>query len=225
MKGRFDQNYTDKGYRLNYIKPGPFPYLSKQVFQFKIELEGISPLIWRRIQVSPLSNFWDLHVAIQDAMGWTDHHLHHFEIRRKGHSETDHIGIPDFDRTGDLKEVYPGWEIPVDQYFAELGMEARYRYDYGDDWVHRVRLEGFMYREKGVKYPICLHGERSCPPEDCGGVYGYQNLLRVLSDPEDEEYESTRTWVGKNWDPETFHPELLVFDNPHKRWVNAFLKP
>lgn len=225
MKGRFDKNYTDKGYRLNYIKPGPFPYLSKQVFQFKIELEGISPTIWRRIQVLPLSNFWDLHVAIQDVMGWTDHHLHHFEIRKKGKREADHLGIPDFDRIVDLKEVYPDWEIPIYQYFAELGMEAWYRYDYGDDWVHRVKLEGFIYREKGVKYPVCIQGERACPPEDSGGVDGYQNLLRILADPKNEEYESTKTWVGKKWEPETFHPDQVVFDNPYKRWVSAFLKP
>lgn len=223
MKGRFDKNYTDKGYRLHYAKPELFPYLSKQVFQIKIELEGILPTIWRRIQVLPLGNFWDLHVAIQDAMGWTDQHLHHFEIRRKGHRETDHIGIPDFDRIGELQEVYPGWEIPLHQYFSDLGMEARYLYDYGDGWVHRIRLEGFMFREKGVKYPVCIQGERACPPEDCGGVGGYQDLLRILADPKDDEYDSTKTWIGENWKPEVFNPDQVVFDNPYKRWVYAFL--
>ncbi|MFA6484443.1 MAG: plasmid pRiA4b ORF-3 family protein, partial [Bacteroidales bacterium] len=188
------------------------------------ELEGISPTIWRRIRVTPLGNFWDLHVAIQDAMGWTDHHLHHFEIRKKGKREEDHLGIPDFDRIGEVKEVYPGWEIPIFQYFVEFGTEAFYHYDYGDGWVHRIKLEGYMYREKGVKYPICVEGERACPPEDCGGVYGYQNLLQVLADPEDEEYESTNIWVGEEWEPEAFHPDEVVFDNPYKRWVYAFLK-
>ncbi|HBB91360.1 MAG: hypothetical protein A2X22_09830 [Bacteroidetes bacterium GWF2_49_14] len=208
---------------MHYNKPEPFPYLSKQVYQFKIELLEIAPVIWRRIQVLPLANMWDLHVAIQDAMGWTDSHLHHFEIRKKGKRQADHIGIPDFERSTDLQEVYPGWEIPIYQYFDELGKEAEYLYDYGDHWVHRVILEGYLHKGKGVKYPVCLDGERACPPEDCGGINGYSDLLRILADPADEEFDETLTWAGKNWDPEVFHPDQVRFDNPYKRWVYAFL--
>ena len=108
MKSRFDKNYTDQDYLMNYEKPGNNYFLKNQVFQFKIELLEISPLIWRRIQVPGDYNFWDLHVAIQDSMGWLDYHLHHFEIRGKGKRKESHIGIPDFDRMEELEEVYPG---------------------------------------------------------------------------------------------------------------------
>ncbi len=106
-------------------------------------------------------------------MGWLDCHLHHFEIRKKHKREESRIGIPDLEGMADLPEVFPGWEIPVHIYFEELGIEARYNYDYGDDWWHILRLEGYIYREKGIKYPVCIGGERACPPENSGGAYGY----------------------------------------------------
>lgn len=78
-------------------------------------------------------------------------------------------------------------------YFNDLGIEAKYVYDYGDDWHHLVKLEGYMYREKGVKYPICVDGERACPPEDCGGPGGYNKVLETLADPEHHDHEDMRT--------------------------------
>jgi hypothetical protein len=209
---------------MNYKKPGNLSILKNQVFQFKIELQEINPTIWRRILVPADYNFWDLHVAIQDTMGWLDYHLHHFEIRGKGKRTAVHIGIPDFDRNDDLQEVYPGWEIPVFIFFNNLGVEAKYHYDYGDSWMHAVKLEGYIYREKGIKYPICIGGERACPPEDCGGIIGYYNVIKSLSDPENDDYEQMKTWVGKGWNPEWFYKDLVKFDNPYKRWKVAFLK-
>ncbi|MBN2522582.1 MAG: plasmid pRiA4b ORF-3 family protein [Bacteroidales bacterium] len=135
-----------------------------------MELDEIEPKIWRRIQVPSEYNFWDLHVAINDAMGWLDYHLHHFEIKGKSKQKVVHIGIPDFDRTNKLQEVYPGWEIWMMAYFNDLGVQAKYLYDYGDFWMHTVKLEGYMHREKGLKYPFCIDGERACSPEDCGGI-------------------------------------------------------
>lgn len=224
MSSIYDKNFTDQGYKMKYNKPRGFLFLKNQVFQFKIELQEISPTIWRRILVPSDYNFWDLHVAIQDSMGWLDYHLHYFEIRAKGKSKTVHIGIPDFDRNEDLQEVYPGWEIPVNIYFNDLGVEARYIYDYGDDWIHTVKLEGYLYKEKGVKYPVCIGGERACPPEDCGGADGYKNVLRTLSDPTNEEYEHIRRWAGKDWHPDWFYKDLVKFENPYKRWRGAFLE-
>jgi hypothetical protein len=97
--------------------------------QFLIELDGISPLIWRRIQVPVSYNFWDLHVAFQDAMGWTDSHMHHFEIKGKGKKKAERIGIPDFDGWGELPEVFPGWENLATAYFNDLGIQATYEYE------------------------------------------------------------------------------------------------
>ena len=224
MESKFEKNFTDQGYLMNYEKPQSFSFLKNQVFQFKIEFSEISPLIWRRIQVPADYNFWDLHVAIQDSMGWLDYHLHHFEIRGKSKQKESHIGIPDFDRMSDLEEVYPGWEIPISVYFNDLGVTAKYIYDYGDFWEHSIKLEGYMYREKGIKYPICIGGDRACPPEDCGSVSGYYNVIETLSDPKSDDYEEMKTWVGENWHPEKFNKNVVKFDNPYKRWKSAFLK-
>ena len=224
MSSKYEKNYENRGYLMNYKKPRSLYFLKNQVFQFKIELQEISPIIWRRILVPADYNFWDLHVAIQDSMGWKDYHLHHFEIRGKGKRKAANIGIPDFDRMEDLEEVYPGWEIPVFVYFNDLGLEAKYLYDYGDSWMHAVKLEGYLYQEKGIKYPICIGGERACPPEDCGGVSGYYNVLETLSDPTRDDYQDIKMWAGQDWNPEWFYKDLVKFDNPYKRWKSAFLE-
>ncbi len=136
MKLKIGRNYTKQGYRMNYLKPDAklSVYPKNSVYQFRIELPEILPLIWRRIQVPAPYNFWDLHVAIQDAMGWLDTHLHYFEFTTKSKIKPVHIGIPDLDDRDENAEVeiFPGWEIPMTTYFKELGVEARYRYDYGD---------------------------------------------------------------------------------------------
>jgi hypothetical protein len=224
MTSRFDKNFTDKGYRMKYLRLPVSRFNKNHVLQFLIELDGISPLIWRRIQVPSDYNFWDLHVALQDAMGWTDSHLHHFEIKGKHKSKAERIGIPDFSGSGELPEVFPGWEIWISAYFNDLGVQASYEYDYGDGWIHRVKLEGYLYREPKTRYPLCIGGERACPPEDCGGVNGYENVLAVLSDPEHEEHEEMKIWAGEDWHPEKFNHREVKFDDPYKRWVNAFLR-
>lgn len=224
MASSFDKNYTDKGYLMNYEKTYLHSSLKNQTLQFLIELQGIEPKIWRRIQVPSDYNFWDLHVAIQDAMGWQDSHLHHFEIKAKSKMKEVSIGIPDFEGSGDLPEVYPGWELAVDVYFNALGVEAKYLYDYGDDWSHTVKLEGYMHKEKGIKYPICIDGKNACPPEDCGGVGGYFNVLEVLSDNTHYDHEDMKTWVGEKWDPKQFDNKKVEFDKPYQRWNNAFMK-
>ncbi len=194
----------------------------KKVYQFKISLQGISPLIWRRILVPESYSFWDLHVAIQDAMGWLDYHLHLFRIRQKrAHSEIE-IGIPNEDRFEGENEILPGWEIPIADYFYDVGSACIYEYDFGDDWKHEIILEGIQLQEKDEKYPKCIGGAQACPPEDCGGIGGYIGLLEVISDPENEEYEEMITWLGGKYDPSNFSPDRVKFDNPRKRWKMAF---
>ena len=141
MASRFEKNFTDKRYLMKYEKLSLHSDLKNQVLQFSVELQGIEPKIWRRIHVPTDYNFWDLHVAIQDVMGWQDYHLHHFEIKGKGKRKAVNIGIPDFEGFGELPEVFPGWEIAVFAYFNALGVDARYEYDYGDGWLHTVKLK------------------------------------------------------------------------------------
>lgn len=225
----YGRNYTTSGYTLNYLKPElkSLGFLRNAVYQFRIEMPDILPSIWRQIQVPPDYNFWDLHVAIQDAMGWLDSHLHHFEIKAKGKHKWVKIGIPDFDLIEEEpeEEVFPGWEIPMDTYFNDLGLEARYLYDYGDSWWHTVKLEGYMARRQGGKYPVCIDGERACPPEDCGGISGYAHLIEILANPKHEEYEEMKIWAGDKWHPDRFAKDAVEIHDPYKRWKTAILEP
>ena len=112
--------------------------------------------------------FWDLHVAIQDSMGWLDSHLYSFRFRPKHKTKTIQIGIPNED--WDEVPVLAGWEVPIRLYLTDPGQTIQYLYDFGDHWMHDVLLEGILIKEKDVKYPIRIAGERACPPEDCGSI-------------------------------------------------------
>jgi hypothetical protein len=194
-----------------------------RVYQFKVTLNDIRPPIWRRIQVPETSTFWDLHVAIQDAMGWLDYHLHEFTVCNPPTGRKHAIGIPgDEDFYPGEKRVYAGWRRKIADYFSVQNAKAEYVYDFGDDWHHMVRLEKILPREQGVRYPICLGGKRACPPEDCGGIYGYQEFLEIIMNPGHEDYEPMLEWVGGSFDPEHFVPNEIAFDDPQKRWKIAF---
>lgn len=116
-----------------------------------------------------------------------------------------------------------GWEIPLSRRFWEPGVQGIYEYDFGDSWEHDVLLEGVLIPEAGVKYPRCWVGENACPPEDCGGVRGYYDLLEIIWDPSHEEYEDTIMWLRSivpgnvPFDSRKFDPEEVHFDNPKKR--------
>jgi hypothetical protein len=202
----------------------------KQVYQFKITLQDIKPPIWRRIQVPSTYTFWDLHVAIQDAMGWLDYHLHEFHIKDIGGKKL-FIGIPseDDDFMDDFiqsHKVLPGWKHKVSTLISTTHPTFLYVYDFGDDWYHTIKLEKVLPHEDGISYPRCIGGKSHSPPEDCGGPPGYQNLLEVLANPEDTEYKSTREWVDSmkdgTFDPEKFKASDVVFDDPKERFKRAF---
>ena len=192
------------------------------VYQFKVALQEISPPIWRRIQVPASYTFWDLHVAIQDAMGWLDYHLHEFEILNPKTGESEHIGIPDDDGFEDDIQPLPGWEIQISDYFSSENPDAIYSYDFGDDWKHAITLEQIVQKDPDASYPRCMAGERACPPEDCGGIFGYEEFLQAIQDPEHEEHDSMLEWVGGSFDPEGFDPGQVSFDDPRARWRTAF---
>jgi hypothetical protein len=112
--------------------------------------------------------------------------------------------------------------VHVADYFRRVGTHASYEYDFGDGWTHDLRLESIAPRAAKAKYPRCVAGARRCPPEDCGGPYGYRELLKTISDPGHEEYGSMLEWLGGPIDPEAFDPSEVRFDNPAKRWKIAF---
>ena len=146
--------------------------LPQDALQLRVTLAGVKPAVWRRIEIGSGATFWDLHVAIQDAMGWKDCHLHVFRAPLPGGREVDQIGIPQDDFTDRAPEIVPGWEVPVIVYLNRAGDRAEYLYDFGDGWAHDVEIEGRAALAAGVSYPRCTGGERACPPEDCGGPSG-----------------------------------------------------
>jgi len=196
----------------------------KLVHQFLIVLSGTDPLVWRRLQVPERYSFWDLHVAIQDAMGWLDYHLHEFRLLNPTEKQVVSIGIPTEDNPED-RPVIAGWDVPLSQYFERRGWRAPpavYAYDFGDDWEQVLVHEGMEPAEESLTYPRCVSGARRCPPEDCGGVHGYAAFLAAIADPDHEEHEQMVTWAGGEFDPEMFDPAAVTFDDPRRRWKNAF---
>ncbi len=193
----------------------------KNAYQFKIELKNIKPKIWRTLQVPENYSFWDLHVAIQDVMGWHDCHLHEFEIIDLDIGEEVRIGIPD--EEFDNADTLPGWKLRMADYFSLGNQTANYTYDFGDNWEHNIKLEKILPRGNNLSYPKCLDGKRACPPEDCGGCLGYEDILKIIQNPSDKEYKETLEWLGGNYDPEYFNPVAVHFDNPAtrlKRFLN-----
>lgn len=192
----------------------------RPVLQFKITLLGIEPIIWRRIQLSDLCTFWDLHVAIQDVMGWKDCHLHQFQMKHPASQEGEFFGIPDEDDFN-INNTLAGWEYKVKDYL-DSNKAFLYEYDFGDGWEHQIEYEGEHDKQPKQKYPSCLDGKRACPPEDVGGIPGYYNFVETIQDPESEDHESMLIWVGGHYNPDEFNPKKVKFDNPNKRWKYAF---
>lgn len=192
-----------------------------EVFEFEVCLKSIRPRIWRRLEVPDGYSFWALHVAIQDAMGWKDYHLHAFTVGGSWGREAVVIGIPDPDGM-DVTPVLPGWDVPIARIFGRPGDAVRYEYDFGDSWEHEIKLVSMGPRVEGIRYPRCVAGARACPPEDCGGVPGYQRLLKVIRNPRHKEHEETLDWVGDQFDPERFEPTRVRFSDPARRWRKAF---
>ena len=186
------------------------------VFQFKIILKHISPPIWRRIQVPETYTFWDLHVAIQDSMGWTDSHLHEFYI----HGKDVTIGIPNDEYDHD---ILPERSERIRDYFRTDKDSCNYNYDFGDYWEHKVVLEKILPVEKDRNYPICLNGKRACPPEDCGGVVGYEELIEILKNPDNDGYEEYYNWLGGEFKPEEFKLEDVFFSDPEEAYKHRWM--
>jgi hypothetical protein len=164
------------------------------VYQLKITLRNVKPPVWRRVQVRD-GSLARLHDVIQVGMGWTNSHLHAFEIRGEQYGEPDPTG---------MMEVYDERKVKLSQIVAEGVKKFTYTYDFGDGWEHAIEVEKVLPAEPGVPYPRCVAGKRACPPEDCGGPWGYPDFLAALRDPEHPEHEDMVEWIGGEFDPEAF---------------------
>jgi len=194
----------------------------KMVYQLKITLFDTQPKIWRRILIPTSASFWDLHSAIQDVFGWNDSHLHMFLYDDRAFKKSLIFGVPTDGETTTL----PSWKHKISKYLNLEEPCLKYVYDLGDDWIHMIEVENILPAEKDVAYPVCIGGKRNSPPDDCGGVRGYEEMMEILSDPADEEYEDTKEWIdsvtGGTYDPEHFDPTEVKFMNPKVRYKEVF---
>lgn len=167
------------------------------VFQLKVTLRGSKPPIWRRLQVTSDTSLDDLHEILQVVMGWDNYHLYQFVIEEINYSR------PDFELETDDAEA-----VTLSQVVSEENQRFAYEYDFGDFWEHDVLVEKILPLEPGQQYPLCLAGKRACPPEDCGGVWGYADLLDILQDPNHPEYEEMMVWLSGKFDLDAINQML-----------------
>jgi hypothetical protein len=184
--------------------------MPSSLYQLKITLKHIRPPIWRRILIARDASFRDLHEAIQLSMGWYEGHMHQFftgmqhGMYMDGCITDTHLP-PDIEPFEDAAEER---DVPLQDRLFATGARCSYEYDFGDSWEHEVLVEKIVEPEQGVEYPVCIGGKRQCPPEDCGGVGGYDRLLDILADPKHEEHADMLEWLGlehaEEFDPDAF---------------------
>ncbi|MDB4433447.1 plasmid pRiA4b ORF-3 family protein [bacterium] len=171
--------------------------LGRFAYQVKVTLVGAKPPIWRRLLVKDDTDLHRLHLVIQDAMGWENSHLYQFEIDETRYTEF-------FDDGFVASDEAPASSVRLGDLALEEGDSFLYNYDFGDDWYHECEIEKIATVERGAEYPRCLAGRRACPPEDCGGIYGYDSMLSALRSRSHPDREHWVEWIGPSWDADAF---------------------
>ena len=176
--------------------------MTKKVYQIQIALKDFKPKIWRRILIPPDLFLSDFHKIIQTSMGWTNSHLHQFIKNGKFYTRR----IPDDDYWDEMDNVdYKN--VKISDLLKVEKEKIIYEYDFGDSWEHNIILEKILPADDKIEYPVCIAGKMNCPPEDCGGVGGYIDMLEVLKQPDHEEYDSYIKWLGGAFDPGYFNKD------------------
>ena len=172
---------------------------SLEVLQLKIVLDQIVPAIWRRMLIPASFSLAKLHDAIQIAFGWDDSHLHVFTIHGRDFGPVDSEG--DGNKRSERIALTKLKLIPKTKF--------RYEYDFGDSWIHEITVEKVLAPKELVLVPVCIEGKRACPPEDCGGPWGYENMLEAAKDPKHPEHGEIMEWLGSDWDPEAIQLDVV----------------
>jgi Plasmid pRiA4b ORF-3-like protein len=196
------------------------PELSQNIYQIKVTLRYTRPPIWRRLLVPASLTLERLHDVLQLAMGWDDSHLHEFRIgqRRFGKSSPD-------DRLMGMDPIGNERTTRLYMVLGKVRAKAMYTYDFGDGWEHSIVVEKVLPPEPEVPYPVCVGGKLQGPPEDCGGIPGYYNLLEAVRDPAHPEHEDLLDWIGGEFDPDAFSVEEVNRRlAPIQRWWAKSLK-
>jgi len=170
-------------------------------YQLKVSLVGSAPPIWRRLHVPGNANLGWLHAVLQVAMGWTNSHLHHFITEDSRYTDLRYVeetaigGMPDRDEA----------KTKLMQIAHVEGAQFGYEYDFGDSWEHEIVVEKIMPPDAAAATTaVCLDGARACPPEDCGGIWGYTELLKALKNRKHPEHKQMTEWIGGTFDAEHF---------------------
>jgi hypothetical protein len=181
------------------------------IYQIKIMLKDSRPPIWRRLLISSETTLPKLHMIIQEAMGWYDSHLHAFAI----HGE--HYSAPSPYDPGHLAELgmKSTHRVKLNSVIQAEGEKFQYEYDFGDGWQHEILIEKILPADPKQKLPVCLTGKRACPPEDIGGVWGYEGFLEAINDPGHPEHENYLEWIGGPFNPDAF--DLAAVNDRLKR--------
>jgi len=167
------------------------------IAQIKVTLQEIEPAIWRRLEVPAEIKLARLHVALQAAMGWQDYHLHAFRIGEVEYGvpdpDSEPMGVPlKDDRRATLRSL------------VNAGDSFVYEYDFGDGWEHDIQVEAVLSPRPRTLYPRVVDGARACPPEDVGGIPGYEEFVKALRDPRHKGHDSMLESAGGSFDPEAF---------------------
>lgn len=180
------------------------------MYQLKITINGITPPIWRRLLVSENITLYKLHHIIQETFGWTNSHLYFF-----GRIESK---IGDI-QLWDDKETTPDSLVKIRDVLVPENPTLIYTYNMGEDWVHAIELEQVLPMMKTQRK--CIGGERRCPPEDCGGVRGYHQILEILKNPGTDEYREMVTWLDGKTDPEFIDIRMI---NAHLGLLSEYIR-
>ena len=178
-----------------------------KVYEFTISLLNTNPLVWRKFLAHEFIELPDLHMLIQMTMGWEARHLYSFEINKKTYS--------DGDSASEMNILDDEGVLLCDV----LGNTTKfiYIYDFGDHWLHQVEVTKTLDHDPRLNYPICIGGENACPPEDCGGIGGFEQLKATLIGKDSEEKTEMLTWLGGFYNPATFDPNFV---NKHFLWAD-----
>ncbi|MFO7602712.1 MAG: plasmid pRiA4b ORF-3 family protein [Gammaproteobacteria bacterium] len=163
----------------------------RSIYQLKVSLKGLRPPVWRRFLISSSDSLQAVHLVLQIVMGWSDAHLHEFVQGRERY------GVPDEDFPDGVQDEI---DYRLGQVLKQEKDRLNYVYDFGDGWEHEVVLEKVLPFTPDAVLPLCLEGGGACPPEDIGGIPGYEMFLAVLSDPAHPEHEELMEWSGGNFD-------------------------
>ncbi len=172
--------------------------MSSKVFQIKVSLIDSNPEIWRRLLVDSNTSLGDFHLILQTSMGWENYHMHQF-IKDKVFY-VDYDDGESFVKTVDYRIS----ETVLSDLLIRARSKMVYEYDFGDSWEHSIVLEKVLPTDDSLGLPVCIGGEHACPPEDCGGIWGYENMLEILKNKKHPERKEYLEWLGGDFDPEDF---------------------